>query len=73
MDHKFEVRIDVRITDYQMGGGGLNINETVMIPAMDFAELAGILGEFHKVAIKLRETHQREEENHVRNARRSSA
>jgi len=55
-ERKFEIRIDVRINDYQ-GGGGLNISEQVILPAMDFAEMAAILGEFHKVAVKLREAH----------------
>jgi hypothetical protein len=55
---RFEVRVDVSIRDYRGGGGGLSVSETVTIPAMDFAEMAEVLGEFHKVARKLREAHK---------------
>ena len=53
-DQKFELNIDISIRDYH-GNGNLNIRESVMIPVADFAEMATILGEFHKVAKKIKE------------------
>ena len=53
-DQQFELNIDISIRDYH-GSGNLTIRESVMIPAADFAEMAAILGEFHKVAKKIKE------------------
>jgi len=54
---KYRVSIDVSIWD-QNGGGQLRISEQVNIQAADFLGLAAILGEFHKVAEKIKEAHE---------------
>jgi hypothetical protein len=51
---KYTVRIDVRINDREYGGSGLSISEEQQVDAASFLELAGILGEFHKVFEKLK-------------------
>lgn len=51
MDELYHVRVDISIeAPYNIGGGALRISESLEIPGGTFMELAGILGEFHKVA-----------------------
>jgi hypothetical protein len=55
MDELFQVRVDISIeAPPYTGGGSLRVSERLEIPGGTFMELAGILGEFHKVAEGLR-------------------
>ena len=55
MDELFHVRVDVSIeAPYGSGQGNLRISESLEVPSGTFLELAGILGEFHKVVEGLR-------------------
>lgn len=46
----YTVRVDVSIdAPYNSGQGSLRVSESLSIPGGTFLELAGILGEFHKV------------------------
>lgn len=46
---RYQVRIDVRISDREQGGSGLSISEDCAVQGGTFLELAGILGQFHEV------------------------
>ena len=50
---KFELSIQANIRDTQ-GGGFLSVSESVDIDAMDFLEIAKILGQFHDLAQKIK-------------------
>ena len=54
-DTLYHVRVDVSIeAPYNSGQGQLRVSETLDVPGGTFMELAGILGEFHKVAEALK-------------------
>ena len=49
-ESRYTVEIRVSIRDKQMGYQGISLEENLNIDALDFTEIAGILGEVHKTA-----------------------
>lgn len=53
---RYSLRIDIAIRDTFTGGNGLSVQEDMLLPAADFLQLAGILGQFHALAEKIKAT-----------------
>ncbi len=58
---RFELHITAEIRSHSPTGGSdyLRVDETVSVGSCGFMEIAGILGEFHKLAEKIRQERQR--------------
>jgi hypothetical protein len=57
---RYELRVDVSITDTQSGFGRLAVSETVSVNTASFLEMAGILGQFHELAESIKKAESAE-------------
>jgi hypothetical protein len=55
------VRLSISIQIYDQYGGRLSVGEELDMGTMDFMEMAGILGEFHKTAERIKRARGQEE------------
>jgi len=57
---RYELRVDVSITDTQSGYGRLAVTEAVSVNTASFLEMAKILGQFHDLAESIKKTESAE-------------
>lgn len=50
---KYQLYISIRLMQ-ENRGGGLEISENTIVEAQTFLEIAGILGEFHKLSERIK-------------------
>lgn len=58
MADRFRLRVDIQIEgmngEYSFAGERLSVREEFEIPAGSFTEVAGVLGQFHELARKVK-------------------
>ena len=57
---RYELRIEVSISDRESGYGRLGVSETVLVNSRSFLEMAKILGQFHDLAESIKKTQSAE-------------
>jgi hypothetical protein len=51
---KYQLYVNIRLSQ-ENRGGGLDITEQALIEAETFLEIAGVLGEFHKLSQRIQQ------------------
>ena len=57
-EEEFELRIDVTLQNRQNYANALRVNESMMVTAANFLEMAAILGEVHKLVQEIKKPHE---------------